>query len=76
MEFAVAGMLIFLGILNLTGVLRWLTQKLETVRPPVTIAERKDSLPKFPRAGASWLIDRRLIVASVITISFGRSASG
>ena len=58
MEFAVAGMLIFLGILNLTGVLPWLTQKLETARPPGSIAERKDSMPKFSRAGASRLINR------------------
>jgi hypothetical protein len=58
MEFAVAGMLVFLGILNLTGVLPWLTQKLETVRPPSTIAERKDSVPKSSRARDSRLIDR------------------
>jgi ABC-type nickel/cobalt efflux system permease component RcnA len=41
MEFCVALMLILLGVLNLTGVLRWITKRL-TPQPAVSIAQKNE----------------------------------
>jgi hypothetical protein len=58
MEFAVAAMLIFLGILNLTGVLNWLTQKFHTSMHGSTATEQEERTSKSPTARASRLIGR------------------
>jgi ABC-type nickel/cobalt efflux system permease component RcnA len=54
MEFCVALMLILLGILNLTGALRWITERLT---PPTRVSE---SLRKLPFSNASSEDDAKL----------------
>jgi nickel/cobalt exporter len=45
MEFCVALMLILLGVLNLTGVMRWITERSTAVRPAITAPQISDSGP-------------------------------
>lgn len=55
MEFAVAGMLILLGVLNLTGTLRWLQERCTTGTPVLsTVAIRSNRvLPETRTVGSS-----------------------
>jgi ABC-type nickel/cobalt efflux system permease component RcnA len=83
MEFTVAVMLILLGVLNLTGVLRWATQKFtpagEVARQTTLIGNAVDVATVRPRNRASQMIGRygiyQLVRPLVIGLVHGLAGS-